>query len=256
MKAMTLLGELYANGLGVARDDKKAAEWYRLAADRGDREAMFALAMFHLGGRAGPRQRRAGRQAARRRRQARPRAGGLRSRACSISKASLFPQDFARAAELFRSAAQAGSPGSAIRARHALQGGPRRAEGSGARRRGSLAAAALADNTDAAGRIRDRAVQRHRRRQGRARGGRAVAARPPARATRSRRTGSPTFSRSGAALHADPVEAIKWHIIAKAGGVERPLRSTTSTQKQTPRGPRRRPRRRRSPGSMRSRPRA
>src|SRR5439155_802476 len=53
-KAMTLLGELYANGYGIARDDAKAAEWYRLAADHGDREAMFALAMFRLGGRAGP----------------------------------------------------------------------------------------------------------------------------------------------------------------------------------------------------------
>src|SRR5580704_8106879 len=56
-KAMTLLGELYANGLGVAQDDQKAAEWYKLAADRGDREAMFALAMFRLAGRAGPRDR-------------------------------------------------------------------------------------------------------------------------------------------------------------------------------------------------------
>ncbi len=53
VKAMTLLGELYANGLGIDRDDKKAADWYRLAADRGDRESMFALAMFHLGGRTG-----------------------------------------------------------------------------------------------------------------------------------------------------------------------------------------------------------
>src|ERR1700761_3296710 len=42
-KAMTLLGELYANGLGVPRDDKKAADWYRLAAARGDRNAIFAL---------------------------------------------------------------------------------------------------------------------------------------------------------------------------------------------------------------------
>jgi len=38
IKAMALLGELYSNGLGVGRDDKKAAEWYQLAADRGDRE--------------------------------------------------------------------------------------------------------------------------------------------------------------------------------------------------------------------------
>jgi TPR repeat protein len=54
IKAMTLLGEIYANGFGVARDDQKAAEWYKLAADRGDREAMFALAMFRLSGRGGP----------------------------------------------------------------------------------------------------------------------------------------------------------------------------------------------------------
>ena len=53
-KAMTLLGELYADGLGVPTDDKKASEWYKLAAARGDREAIFALAMFRLSGRAGP----------------------------------------------------------------------------------------------------------------------------------------------------------------------------------------------------------
>src|SRR5258708_19443398 len=54
VKAMTLLGELYANGFGVIQDDVKAAEWYRIAAERGDREAMFALAMFRIGGRGGP----------------------------------------------------------------------------------------------------------------------------------------------------------------------------------------------------------
>src|ERR1700730_194332 len=47
IKAMTLLGELYANGFGIERNDKKAAEWYQLAADRGDRGAMFAFGMFH-----------------------------------------------------------------------------------------------------------------------------------------------------------------------------------------------------------------
>ena len=59
-KSMTLLGELYAGGLGVPQNDAKAAEWYKLAADRGDREAMFALAMFKLQGRGGPRDRDAG----------------------------------------------------------------------------------------------------------------------------------------------------------------------------------------------------
>ena len=48
--AMTMLGELYANGLGVKRDYAKAAEWYKKACDGGDREAMLALAMMRLGG--------------------------------------------------------------------------------------------------------------------------------------------------------------------------------------------------------------
>src|SRR5262249_57718586 len=71
-KAMTLLAELYANGFGVPNNDVEASKWYKLAADRGDREAMFALAMFRIGGRGGPR---AGAQAAHRaagRRQVRP----------------------------------------------------------------------------------------------------------------------------------------------------------------------------------------
>ena len=51
---MTLLGELYANGQGVNRDDRKAADWYKQAADRGDREATFALAMLRISGRGTP----------------------------------------------------------------------------------------------------------------------------------------------------------------------------------------------------------
>jgi len=53
-KAMTMLGELYANAMGVKHDDAKAAEWYRRAADAGDREGMFALAMLRIAGRGGP----------------------------------------------------------------------------------------------------------------------------------------------------------------------------------------------------------
>src|ERR1019366_1427359 len=53
-KAMTLLGELYANALGVKRDYARAADWYKRAADGGDREAMFALAMMRLEGRGAP----------------------------------------------------------------------------------------------------------------------------------------------------------------------------------------------------------
>ncbi|WP_244643940.1 tetratricopeptide repeat protein [Alsobacter metallidurans] len=53
--AMTLLGELYSAGLGVAQDWTKAAEWYRLAAGRGDPNAAFALAMLKLDGKGTPR---------------------------------------------------------------------------------------------------------------------------------------------------------------------------------------------------------
>lgn len=53
-EAMTLLGELYASGYGIPQDDNKAAEWYQRAVEKGNREAMFALAMFRLNGRAGP----------------------------------------------------------------------------------------------------------------------------------------------------------------------------------------------------------
>ena len=49
--AMTLLGELYAQGLGVRQDFAKAAEWYRLGDAVGDRNATFALAMMTFAGR-------------------------------------------------------------------------------------------------------------------------------------------------------------------------------------------------------------
>ena len=42
--AQTLIGEIYSNGFGVKRDEPLAASWYKKAADRGDREAIFALA--------------------------------------------------------------------------------------------------------------------------------------------------------------------------------------------------------------------
>src|SRR6267154_1856883 len=51
--AMTLLGDLYSNGYGIAKDDKKALAWFSLAADRGDKQAIFSLAMARFAGRGG-----------------------------------------------------------------------------------------------------------------------------------------------------------------------------------------------------------
>src|SRR5580704_4841090 len=146
-KSMTLLGELYAGGLGVPQNDAKAAEWYQFAAARGDREAMFALAMFRLRGRAGPRDR----DAAAKWLAAAAKLGhplAAYNLALLYIEGQLFPQDFNRAAELMREAADAASP----EAQYAL--GTFYKQGRGVPKDPREAArlwalAALADNIDA-----------------------------------------------------------------------------------------------------------
>jgi TPR repeat protein len=41
------LGTMYANGQGVARDDKEAVKWYARAAERGDAHAQASLAAMY-----------------------------------------------------------------------------------------------------------------------------------------------------------------------------------------------------------------
>lgn len=53
--AMTLLGELYRQGLGIAPDQKIATEWYDRAEARGDINAAFALATQLLDEKSGKR---------------------------------------------------------------------------------------------------------------------------------------------------------------------------------------------------------
>jgi TPR repeat protein len=48
--AQTLIGEIYAQGLGIGQDDEKAAGWYSLASRNGDRLATFALALYYQQG--------------------------------------------------------------------------------------------------------------------------------------------------------------------------------------------------------------
>jgi uncharacterized protein len=229
-KSMTLLGELYAQGFGVSRDDNKAAEWYRLAAERGDREAMFQLAMFRLGGRAGA----ANRQE----------AADLLARAAMLGyvpaaydlgllylEGQLFPQDFARAAELFRSAAQGGSP----EAQYALA--TLYKEGRGVAKDVNeaarlLSAAAAADYTDAQVEFAIALFN-----------GTGVTKDESAAAAllkRAARKGNPiaqnrlaSILSAGRGLPRDPVEAIKWHLISKAGG-ETDLRLDDFMNKQPP----------------------
>jgi hypothetical protein len=49
--AMTLIGELYNQGLGVRQDPAEAARWYQLAARAGDAHAMASLGLMAIDGR-------------------------------------------------------------------------------------------------------------------------------------------------------------------------------------------------------------
>ena len=52
--AMTLLGQLYLEGLGVAQNDTEAVRWFALAAARGNAQAQFALGAEKLVGKGTP----------------------------------------------------------------------------------------------------------------------------------------------------------------------------------------------------------
>ena len=212
---MTLLGELYANGLGVPQNDAKAAEWYQLAAARGDREAMFALAMFRLRGRAGARRPRRQRQMARRRSQARPRGRGVRSGA-AVHRGTAVSAGFPPRRRTVAGRGAGGQFGSAVRARHVLQGGPRCAEGPKGVR-AAVGAAALADNIDAEV---EYAIALFN--------GEGVPKNEEAAAALFRKAakqGSPIAQdrlarilSEGRGAPKNPVEATKWHLISKAHG--------------------------------------
>jgi TPR repeat protein len=49
-QAMTMIGHLYNVGQGIKQDFARAAQWFQLGADHGDREAQVALALMYLSG--------------------------------------------------------------------------------------------------------------------------------------------------------------------------------------------------------------
>lgn len=103
--AMTLLGELYKDGLAVPRNPGEAVRWHRLAADRGDRQAQFALGIAHLNG-AGVVKDRKMALAWLEKAAAQKHAGALYNLGVIAIDADF--QDFPRAATLFREAAELG----------------------------------------------------------------------------------------------------------------------------------------------------
>ena len=215
-KSMTLLGELYADGLGVPNDDKKAAEWYKLAAARGDREAMFALSMFKMTGRGGPADR--------------PEAVRLLTEAAkrghvvaAYDLALLYLEGQTRSAG-FQPRRRADAPvrrrrqsAGAIRAGHVLQGRPRRDE----RPRKKPLVCSAPRRAPATPRPRSNTASRCSTAPASPR------TRPPPPTISSRRQRRATHPRqnrlalmyaTGRGIKADPVEAGRWHLIARAGG--------------------------------------
>ena len=103
--AMTLLGELYRDGVSVRRDLTEAMRWYKLAADRGDRQAQFALGIAHLNGSGAAKDRKVA-QDWLEKAVAQDHAGALYNLGVLAIDAEL--QDFPRASGMFRKAADLG----------------------------------------------------------------------------------------------------------------------------------------------------
>lgn len=114
-RAMTLLGELYSEGIGVPADPKKSLQWYRLAANAGDVHATFALGMMHLQGAGVPRSKE---EAAKYFRAAADKGHphAAYNLALLYLEGQVFPQNFEEAAKFMRVAAERGIPD----AQHAL----------------------------------------------------------------------------------------------------------------------------------------
>ena len=194
---MTLIGEIYHDGLAVKRDDEEAARWWRLAANLGDPQARLRI----------------------RRRAARRAPASPQDQAAADGANSLRRRAQGHVGALYNLGvlAMQGVAGGKPRLRHAppiiSAAAPRRATAmppiptacccarAKACRSTPTAAARLAEarlrrrHRRRPGRIRDHAVQRRRRRPGRGGGGADLSCSPPRAATRSRRTGSPISTR-------------------------------------------------------------
>jgi uncharacterized protein len=215
-KAMTMLGELYANAFGVKRDYAKAAEWYKRASDAGDREAMFALAMLKFSGNGGAT---ADREEGTKLLASAAKLGNPKAAfnlAMLYLDGQTFPQNMQRAAELLRMAADAGNP----QAQYALA--TLYKEGTGVEKSPEMAvrllqAAALADNVDAEveyaialfngkGTPKNEAAAVALLRR---------AARQNSAIAQNRLAGVLIFT---VGTPADKIEGFKWHLVAKTAG--------------------------------------
>jgi TPR repeat protein len=212
--AMTLIGELYKEGLGARQDDAEAARWFKLAAERGDPEGAFSLALSHLQGKGVPSSVEKARplleQAARSGHPAALYQLGLLSLSGDL-------QDSAKAADYFRRADEAGD----YDATYAL--GLAYKEGRGVEKDAGKALDLLrkaADNHISAAQT-DYAIMLFNGEGAPADEAgaakyfaRAAAANNPVAMNRLAR-----LYAFGRGVRTDQVEAMKWHILARSGGV-------------------------------------
>ena len=54
IRAQFMMGRIYSEGEGVAKDDAAGAKWYRVAAERGDIVSQLSLGTMYVNGRGVP----------------------------------------------------------------------------------------------------------------------------------------------------------------------------------------------------------
>jgi uncharacterized protein len=215
--AMTLIGELYAQGLGVRCDPTEAAHWYKLAADRSNPQATFALAMAKLNGEGVPKDRSGAAQLLEKA-AVQDHPGALYNLGVLAIENDGVTKNFEKAAELFKRAADLGNSdgGYALGLLYKNGSGVEKSEQEAASWIGRAAkdgnvpaeveyaimlfnGAGIEKNETAAAKLFLKA---------------AVSNNPVAQNRAAR------ILAAGRGLPKDMVEAMKWHLLAKAAGIK------------------------------------
>lgn len=213
--AMALIGQIYLDGAAVKPDETEAARWFALSAQRGYVPAKFALGVMRLDGKGGPKDVAAAKALFE---EVAPsgHAGALYN--LGVIALGADPADFAAAAEYFRRAAEAGD------ATAAYSLGVLYREGRGVSKDDAVAARWMklaADERNVAGELEYALMLFN---------GIGVEANEPAAAklliraaNRDNPAAQNRLARILAAGRGAPknmVEAMKWHVLARGGGVE------------------------------------
>ena len=216
-QAHTLVGRIYADGLGTSKNLAAAAQWYARGAELGDTEAMFAVAVMLAEGQGVQKDRT---EAARLFEMAAARKHPL----ANYNLALLFltgegkPENPYRAAMHMRFAAESG----VVVAQYDL--GTLYATGTGVEPNAFEAAKWIGKAADCgaprgAGRLRRHAVPRPGRRRSTRSAAPRCSAPPRRRGSPPRRSGWRAAWRRVRACRPTCVDAAKWHLIAKSGGL-------------------------------------